>query len=851
MIVFLICVGFLFAQDQKGSSVPSPQHISRSYILDGPLDKATPPLLMKPGSVQTLQNMKRPNPGIPLGWEPRKGSTKFNTTTIGAVTIKGLFRQVNAERGVNSFYAQAGDSFYLASAVPPSTTTTFGTSVYSPDSGASSAFGESIGDDLVLAATGTTPWATSGATGYPDGFLIDRNSGNTIYETGYDYVRDNRTDTYVTIVQSASDDLYVGYRRRLTGVHLYFVSGATNSATSGVSGYARRSQAWSEISLTDGTSEGDSGVTTFYEDGAITWTGSALDQHFVLPGTSDDLFWYKFTTTGDVTDGIKVKRALVIDRTEAVTNLWSGMYDLALGALKSTVTGYVNYTGEVNDGTKYEYADLSSLATTQAFYVGFGFKTFGFHLGIVDETENSGTSATATVSYWNATTSAWTSVGTVTDGTKTTDYSMAQSGVIQWDGNAITESKSTLGGILRPLYWYKIAWSATLPSTGPHVYEIGHVQKPETIPTMPHYDGVIEYAGRALYWPGAVNKHGIDFSYPGLPHVMNGPLASSTGNIFGPGIPNAVVRHYMNAIVSTANPYRLYLFEGKAPGRWDELLLSDKVGAVAPKSMVYVSDGIRLFSQDRTTHATFFLAHDGIYATDGQTVICISNPISKYWDRTTGPYIEGAYAYLSHAWTNYQEKTIHFAVPMNLTGAGTQTTLNREIVYNYVIGEFYDLYKRANPLSCGVSLIGSSGQVMTYGGGYAGNVRRLDVGTGDTTTVAIEYFLKTSDISPLQGVQNDWLNYSAQLRGLKLKGKASSAGAITTYVYADGATSATATDTSASMVNSGKGYYSEKMNFASTLRGESFAIQFSTSTLNATGSFLGFTMDFYPVRETY
>ena len=842
LLIILFLPVIAFAQDEQ-SPAPS-QHISRSIVFSESLDKTTPSLFLKPGAVQELQNMKRPSSDVPAGWEPRSGTTRFNTTAIGAVQVKSLFHHVNSELSVDSFYAQANDQIYLASVVPPSTTTTFGTSKYTLTTSASPLFGESIGDDLIFAGSGTSPCATSGTSAYPDGFYVSR-SGSTNYDSGYDFVRDTRSDTGIVGFQSTSDAIYVGYRRRAVGV--YFDLGSTvNAVASGVSVYARRSGAWAEISVTDGTS---TGTTTFAQDGAITWTGSALDQHYVLENTADDLFWYKFIPTGNVTDGVTVQRCIVLDRTEAITALWSGMYDLVLGALVSTTTGFVNYTGEVTDGTKYEYADLSSLPTTQAFYVGYAFKTFGVLLSIVAGTENSGTSAYPIVYAWNGTTGAWVSVGTLTDGTASGDYSMNHTGLVQWDGNSVTESKRTMSSILTPLYWYKIQWSAVLPAI--HVYEVGQATKPETIPPMPQYDFVLEMSGRAMYGPGKVNRHGLDFSYPNLPHVVTGPLAGSTGNLFGPGIPNAASRLYMNAVISTKNPYRTYLLEGKVPGKWDELLLSDTVGCVAPHTMVYVSDAIRLFSQDRSVHAVFFLSQDGIYATDGQTVICISHQISKYWDLRTGPYIEPSYASNSYAWADYQEKTLHFAVPVNTAGTGTQTTLNREIVYNYVTGEWYDLYLRASPLACGFSFVGSDGEKLSYGGDYAGYVHKLNTGTLDNATT-IDYHLKTSDLQPIDG-KADAFNFISQLRSLKVKGKSGVTGTVDVDVYPDGATSAAVTSTGAiSMVRSGYGYYSDKITFPDTLRGENFALKLSSGgESGANGSFLGFTMDFVPVRETF
>jgi len=306
-------------------------------------------------------------------------------------------------------------------------------------------------------------------------------------------------------------------------------------------------------------------------------------------------------------------------------------------------------------------------------------------------------------------------------------------------------------------------------------------------------------------------------------------------------------------IVSTANPYRLYVLEGKVPGKWDELLISSHVGAVAPHSMLTIEDAIRHFSTDTIVHAVIFLSHDGIYMTDGQTVSCISHTISDYWDTENAPYIEPGYANLAYAWLDYEDKTVHFAVPINTTGTGEQTTLNRELVYNYISDEWYGLYTRANALACGNLVLGNNTrEKFAYGGDYSGYVYRLNYGTTDTGS-AIEYYVKTSDVSPLEGVQNDAFNYSAQLRKIKVKGESGTTGNCEVTVFLDGATTATSSTTNTiSMVNSGYAYWKGKLDLQEEMKGESFAFKFRSGVTEtgADGSFLGYTLDFFPVRET-
>jgi len=108
-----------------------------------------------------------------------------------------------------------------------------------------------------------------------------------------------------------------------------------------------------------------------------------------------------------------------------------------------------------------------------------------------------------------------------------------------------------------------------------------------------------------------------------------------------------------------------------------------------------------------------------------------------------------------------------FRYTVNTAGTGTQTTLNRELVYNYITNEWYDVYKRASPLACGKFLVNSNGEKVTYGGDYAGYVHKLNTGTADNTT-AIDYYLVTGTFSPWRA--NGRLQLHNPVRSLKIKG---------------------------------------------------------------------------------
>ena len=189
------------AQEQAPASIPIPPDptIKKSIIFDGKLNRIVPLLPNGGGTPQELLNMKRPHPGLAYGWRVRGGSTKFNTTAIAAAQIKGLWSYTNPHTGTQYFLAQCNDAIYSASNIPPATGTTFGTSVYSLSSNTPAGFADQVNDDWVFAASDETPIAWSGGTAYPDLFKVQHDTSSTLYDDGYDRVRNDDTAKYITL----------------------------------------------------------------------------------------------------------------------------------------------------------------------------------------------------------------------------------------------------------------------------------------------------------------------------------------------------------------------------------------------------------------------------------------------------------------------------------------------------------------------------------------------------------------------------------------------------------------------------------------------------------------------------
>ncbi len=844
LCLLLLLPAFVYAENSPGEFPNNSPVFSKSIPLTKKLDRTTPFIGLEPGSVVSAQNMRRPAPGIPSGWTMRGGMTKHNTTTLGANAIDSLAQYINKSFATRCFLAQYNDTaIHLATNTPPTAGTTFGASVYTATGATEPAFMAHVNDDLLGAADGASPWAWSGGESYPDGFYMDYDvaGAENAYDDGYQAVRNDDTASTITFLQdgAANNEAYIGFRRPIDGFHLYLgdTKNSVNSVMSVAYWKADSTPAWETVSAgySDGTSADSK---TLAQSGSVTWTAGPTDEApMLLAGTRNHLFWYKVTVNADITDAVQVYKCTVADDVEAITNLWAGYYELALGVLLNTGGGYEDYTGEMTDGTDATYMALDS--QDGDVYVGSNTKTFGINIKVMASAPN-GTASVMTVSYWDAPGDTWTTVGAITDGTASGGASMAQSGTISWDTD-ITESKRTLGGVTMPLYWYKLSWSVALDSDT-QIWEASQAEKPDT---FPKYNGVLEYNGRAVWWPGADYKSGADYSQVGYPHIFNGPDSGTTGDLFGPGEVNAMASISSYAFVSTKNPYRLYLMQGKVPSSFDSLMISATVGVVAPKSLVVIHDGIRIFNETRTVHSGIFLAPDGFYMSDGMTVTKISQPVDDYFNEIA-PYIEPSTMDDTYAWIDYENKTVHFAVPINTTGSGTQATLNKELVYSYISDEWYDTYVRASPASCGVSLVGSNNERMSYTGDYAGFVHRINTGTADNGT-KITHNIKTSPIFPLDGAVPDPMNYSSTLRSIKIKAKAdtTSNAVCAVTVFPDGKTTGVSAG-SISLENSGYAYVAGKK--AVNQVGDEFAFEFESDLLNAILEIYGFTIDYMAQR---
>ncbi len=501
----------------------------KSYLLKGQLHRTAPYAAMETGSVQELLNMVRPASGMP-GWKTRSGTTKHNTTAIASAEVKSLHAFYNKDSNTQYFFAQCNDKIYSAAGLPPSGLSNFASyPFYALESSTGGAFSATIGNDIVFAASGETPFVFSGIV-YPNEILLDRNSGGTAYQSGWEELRNNDSGQNIAFITESTDFLYIISSKRLDTLYFSFISGLTNIISSGASVYSRQSGAWIHVLNIANTTS--TGTTTFWQDGAISWTYSNLDETYLLPGSKVHGFVYRINPTVTMTAGMRIYQVRVAGDMQPLTAQWDGLWVPTIGVFKSTTTGYEDYTADVTDGSEYSYIDMSGASV---MYLGFAQPVNAIQIQVSSSNNNLSTASSVSNYYWNISSSAFADVGLMDDSSSQNGKSLTRSGILQWDGKPITEGVRNFGGNPVQMYWYKLVWTANFDSENDlFVWDIGGAYKQDNI--LKQYEGVASYNGRAIFWPGKFYENGIDYSAEGKAHVLDGNDAGMTGGVLSGGV---------------------------------------------------------------------------------------------------------------------------------------------------------------------------------------------------------------------------------------------------------------------------------------------------------------------------
>lgn len=540
------------------------------------------------------------------------------------------------------------------------------------------------------------------------------------------------TDQVATLTAAGSGTFLIGSKRLLQGVKLYVSSG--NASASTLTGKEWTGAAWTALTLTDGTIVG---TKTLAQTGAVTWTYTGNAKPRYINGLS--LYWYQFNFNA----GSTTLYYVTVDApVQPIRNIWDGVEWYASKVLKYDGTTYKDYTDNVADGSLSTYADISSLNTTHALYLGFLEPQQALTLTFNPGKENT-TATVLALKYWNGTT--WTAAPASNDGTAVGGVSLSKGGVITWQSPGYgVDIKRTISDEF-PLYYYQLTFSVQLDAE----VQIGEITGATFPPVIPPYKFSKTFQNRVFLFNerhGSVNK--AIYSVDNSPDIWNG---SDSGEIiFGDrtGITAAGVVY--NVFTDTATEQLLvtkknetWRLSGDTTSNWTLKKISSNIGCIAPLSMVSAELADTATDQKKTV--AIWVSDRGPVMSAGASVIPIYDDIKCYWDPNDSRYISTDMQTRSVAW--YDTRTRSYKL---LIGSGASATyLNTELEYSLIYKEWTKIYREngsgANPLQSGWPVWDTNGVGYAYGGGMDGFVYRLENGNTWNGT-PISSYIHTKDL---------------------------------------------------------------------------------------------------------
>mgnify|MGYP001564783121 CR=1 FL=1 len=526
-----------------------------------------------------------------------------------------------------------------------------------------------------------------------------------------------------------------------------FYVGTANTAAATAAAFEWIGTGWSAVSsLSDGTASAGKSLA---QTGSMTWTSTASTS---VPKFIDGIqgYWYKIEISGAVglDNTTTVSQVSVLSSMQQIRDIWDGTF-LSIGSFQKYASStYNDYTTNVFENdydstNSATFATLDALATATDFIVaGFPTRQSALRIGIIGGSVNTTAGTVLTVYYWNGT--AWTSVGSVDDGTAQGGISFAKSGVVSWNPASITsEHKQILAGAKKTesLYYYKMAFSQNFSATV-RIYNVAGILAQTDLRgyKFPFYHlSRLCLANNADKEPNAVLC-----SIPYSSHIFNGPdsLPLSIGD--GKGL-TAGASIY-SRFGSTLNSVALFFKESETwvwLGTTKEDLrihqLSPSIGCNAPLTVKVVP---AFDTPDASggggigRSLAIWQGAAGIYMSDGAAISKISNDIRDKFDPLHANYVGAATLATTTASYDPVNDEYHWIIP----GAG-------EWVFDLRKAKWFRIDRQTGKyLQCGIEVTDTNGTPYTYGALSTGYLERLEYGnTFDGT--AIPYTLRTGDLA--------------------------------------------------------------------------------------------------------
>jgi hypothetical protein len=677
------------------------------------------------------------------------------------------------------FYAQMSDGDVVeASHIPPTVTTgAFGTSVFTATSTSHIPASWSTYNDFLIYSNGVDPHQI-----YPGSnelirqlIVYDGEDATiaTIGDVGTDQTYlvtdgDSTTSTNINgIGASGYGRLFIRTPVPASSFTFTFEPGCINDSAVQLSVIYAFNGIWETCSdVVDGT---DNGTSSMSQDGTISFT--PLTGEMSLYSYGNVGFWYCLEYASEIASSVDVCITEI-----KYSSTWSGIHNMWDGVpiSASEVWRYVDA-----DSAWQLYGssaiDMSDFSTSDKLVILSPEKLLGIYIDVGETPNTSGGSMT--VKYYSS-----SSVGTATEtdfGSKIDATSNAsKSGWVTFD-NQYDATLSQFQGSGYYNYVYIITSSVQYPS-----------DVTVNIELMPYYD--ISELGNGMCSCQWKNRMVYTFAkYPqdiyitsaGNPMVLNGEdfIVRRTGD----GRANKVVamKPFYNELMvfqeeKGSQGGCITIWTGTDPSNYWPLVLSTKLGTFSQKS-ICVIEGLFINTEGTQTEKLicYFLSRNGVFATDGKTIVCISDDVKPYFDPTSTDCIRSGYEH--ECWLDYD--VTYRVLRIGLVTGSSATAPNTFLWYDPFgpTNRRWGTDELVHPISCHAQVESGSGQYpyLQVGGGTSdGYVYLLNYGTNDDGTAINQYI----------DHELDYHGYVIHCRELVIRCKTQSAGNITITPYENG-----------------------------------------------------------------
>ncbi|MDP2646642.1 MAG: hypothetical protein Q8P24_17010 [Desulfobacterales bacterium] len=499
------------------------------------------------------------------------------------------------------------------------------------------------------------------------------------------------------------------------------------TAAVGTFSYRKNDNSWADTSETDGTI---SSGATMGQTGSMTWTHPSDEIPCFMYGRSG--FWYQWKTATQLDSEVEVTKITYGSAFQDIRNVWDGVIPYAIEAAfydQSAGTYLTFSTGDI----EIDSMTFSADDTVDRLFFNSADPIMGVYVDVGATPNTTTTTTIGGVKVWTG--AAFTTVGTVTDGTD----GLTHSGWITWP-RITTVQPTQFQTTQYYSYWYYIHIATANLSADVRV----------ALFTMPYFD--IEELGKGqcnIVWK---DRPALSFTlWPNYIYFGRaGFVMSLNGSDFGimkagDGRRNKIVamRRFHNELMIWQEERGVEggcvtLIQGHSPTTFGRLLISDKVGTFSNKTVAIV-DGVLTSTRtdEEIKDLVFFLSRYGVCVTDGRNVTIISDDIQNYFDPTKTECIRRGYE--DQMWLAHD--AAFNVLRIGLVSGSSATTPNVFPVFD-LIDKAWGFDTLGQNLLFAMECEAGSGniQLLQIGGGCAdGFIYQLNTTTNDVDTAIDSY----------------------------------------------------------------------------------------------------------------